>query len=274
GQRRAHGDQHRGHRRLQQASGAGLLSPDPGQTQSRRLHRRVGLGRPGMDWEVAKAEAIGGRDEPQDRLEILSGRNGRCLLVLADGLGGHRGGAQAAAAVVEAARALWPRQQAAPEPAADFLRALCAEAHRRIAALAGDGDESPHSTCVLLHLDAREAHWAHVGDSRLYHFRNGTLVERSRDHSVVQLLVDLGRIAEADMATHPDQNRLTQSLGAGTAPEPSLGSAAAAPGDAFLLCSDGLWESVSTDDMAAAVAGGALESAVRRLVARAVERGG
>jgi serine/threonine protein phosphatase PrpC len=227
-----------------------------------------------MDWEVAKADAIGGRDEQQDRVDILSGRNGRYLLVLADGLGGHRCGAQAATAVVHTAHALWPRQDAAREPAADFLRALCAEAHRRIAALAGDHGESPHSTCVVLHLDPSEAHWAHVGDSRLYHFRNGALVERSRDHSVVQLLVDLGRVAEADMATHPDQNRLTQSLGGGRAPEPSFGSAAVEPGDAFLLCSDGLWESVSTDDMAAAVTGDSLESAVRRLVARAVERGG
>jgi serine/threonine protein phosphatase PrpC len=223
---------------------------------------------------VAKAEAIGGRDEQQDRVEVMAGRGGRHLLVVADGLGGHKGGAAAAAAVVEAARALWPRQQATPEAPAAFLGALCAEAHRRIGALATDEDESPHSTCVLLHLDGREAHWAHVGDSRLYHFRDHALVERSQDHSVVQLLVDLGRIAEADMATHPDQNRLTQSLGGGKAPEPSLGSTTIEAGDAFLLCSDGLWESVDIDDMAAALATGALGAAARRLVAQAVKRGG
>jgi len=227
-----------------------------------------------MAWDVAKADAIGGREEQQDRVDILSGPGGRHLLVLADGLGGHKGGAQAAQAVIDAARALWSGQQRSPQPPADFLRAVCAEAHRRINALAPTGNEQPHSTCVLLHLDEREAHWAHVGDSRLYHFRDHALVERSHDHSVVQMLVDLGRIGEADMATHPDQNRLTQSLGGSKAPEPGLGSAPVAPGDGYLLCSDGLWESASTDDMAVALAGGALGTAVRRLVARAADKGG
>jgi serine/threonine protein phosphatase PrpC len=227
-----------------------------------------------MAWEVAKADAVGGREEQQDRVEVLAGRGGRHLLVVADGLGGHKGGALAAQAVIDTARALWPAQLKAPKPPAEFLGALCAEAHRRINALAPDRDETPHSTCVLLHLDDREAHWAHVGDSRLYHFRDHALVERSHDHSVVQMLVDLGRIAEADMAAHPDQNRLTQSLGGSKAPEPSLGSAPVTRGDAYVLCSDGLWESVDTDEMAVALASGALGVAARRLIARAAERGG
>ncbi|MGE5147232.1 MAG: PP2C family protein-serine/threonine phosphatase [Candidatus Eiseniibacteriota bacterium] len=226
-----------------------------------------------MAWDVAKADAIGGRTEQQDRVEVLSAQ-GRHLLVVADGLGGHRGGAAAAEAVVETARALWAEQARAPTPPAEFLGALVAEAHRRINALAPDGSETPHSTCALLLLDERAAHWAHVGDSRVYHFRDHALVERSRDHSVVQLLVELGRVAEADMATHPDQSRLTQSLGGGKTPEPTLGSAPVAPGDAYLLCSDGLWETVSTDDMALALAAGALGTAARRLVASAAERGG
>ncbi|HVO14821.1 MAG TPA: protein phosphatase 2C domain-containing protein [Alphaproteobacteria bacterium] len=226
-----------------------------------------------MAWDVAKADAIGGRDEQQDRVEVLSGHGGH-LLVVADGLGGHKGGAQAAQAVVDAARALWAAQQRARQSPADLLRAVCAEAHRRINALAPEADDQPHSTCVLLHLDEREAHWAHIGDSRLYHFRDHALVERSRDHSVVQMLVDLGRIAETEMATHPDQNRLTQSLGGGKPPDPTLGSSPVAPGDGYLLCSDGLWEAVSTDDMAVALAGGALGTAVRRLAARAAEKGG
>jgi serine/threonine protein phosphatase PrpC len=226
-----------------------------------------------MAWDVAKADAIGGRDEQQDRVEILSER-GRHLLIVADGLGGHRGGAAAAAAVVDTARAVWPAQLNAPQPPAEFLAALIAEAHRRINGIAADGGEDPRSTCALLYLDDGAAHWAHVGDSRIYRFRGGALVERSRDHSVVQLQVDLGRVAEADMATHPDQNRLTQSLGGTKAPEPGLGSAPIAAGDAYLLCSDGLWESVSTDDMAAALAAGALATAARRLVANAARRGG
>lgn len=226
-----------------------------------------------MAWDVAKADAIGGREEQQDRVEVLSAR-GRHLLVVADGLGGHRGGAAAAEAVVEAARALWPDQLRSPRPPVEFLGALVTEAHLRINALSPDGKETPHSTCALLYLDERAAHWAHVGDSRIYHFRDHALVERSRDHSVVQLLVDMGRVAEADAATHPDQSRLTQSLGGGKTPEPSLGSAPIAPGDAYLLCTDGLWESVSTDDMAVALAAGALGTATRRLVASAAGRGG
>ena len=76
------------------------------------------------------------------------------------------------------------------------------------------------------------------------------------------------------MATHPDQSRLTQSLGGSKSPEPSLGSAPAAAGDAYLLCSDGLWELVDVEAMATALATGALGTAARRLVDAAAKRGG
>ncbi len=226
-----------------------------------------------MNWETAKAAHIGGREEQQDRAEVLVSED-RCLLVLADGMGGHRDGAMAAQAVVDAAREAWrDRAPAGNDPAA-FLPDICLDAHGRINALDGDPEQSPRSTCVLFYAEAGEAHWLSVGDSRFYHFRKGKLISRTRDHSVVQMLVDIGKIAEEEMGRHPDQNRLLQSLGGADEPEPETGAGAVRDGDGFLLCSDGVWECVETAEMGKALNGSSLESAAEALVRNAAARGG
>lgn len=228
-----------------------------------------------MGWETTKADHIGSREEQQDRVEVF-GSKGRdcCLLVVADGLGGHEGGAMAAQAVVDAARGLW---QSAILPLADpdgFLRELCRAAHGRINDRHAEPGSEARSTCVLFYAGPGRAHWLSVGDSRLYRFRDGTLIERTRDHSVVQMLVDMGKITEAEMADHPDQNRLLQSLGGDDDPDPVVGVADVDAQDSFLLCSDGFWETVEPQEMADGLRAPSLASATRDLVTRAVRRGG
>jgi serine/threonine protein phosphatase PrpC len=228
-----------------------------------------------MIWQAAKAEAIGGRKEQQDRVELFEARDGsERLLVLADGMGGHSGGALAAEAVVDTARALWSKHLLEPKAADALLRELIQNAHQRINAEGEEKDLSPRSTAVLLHITDHHAHWAHVGDSRLYRFRNAELVGRSLDHSVVQMLVDMGKVDEEEMATHPDQNRLTQSLGGGADPEPDLDQAEVSAGDGFVLCSDGLWEQITPEEMIEALAADALSVEAKRLAKLAAERGG
>jgi len=228
-----------------------------------------------MIWESAVADAIGGRSEQQDRVAAFRTADGSvCLALVADGMGGHEGGALAAQAVVDAAAEAWAETGGSiPDPRA-FVLEVCRDAHTAINREGRARAMMPHSTGVFLLLDAAAAHWCHIGDSRLYRFRGGTVVERTRDHSLVQLLVDLGEVRESEMATHPDQNKLFKSLGGPDDPEPGTGSAAAGRDDAFLLCSDGLWEQISTGEMADALAADDLGRAAAELVDLAALRGG
>jgi len=228
-----------------------------------------------MIWQAAKADAMGGRKEQQDRVELFEARDGsERLLVLADGMGGHSGGALAAEAVIETARAIWRKHILEPRAPETLLRDLIQRAHDRINDEGEKKGLSPRSTAVLLHITDHHASWAHVGDSRLYRFRGSELVGRSLDHSVVQMLVDMGKVAEDEMATHPDQNRLTQSLGGKTPPEPDFDGAEIVVGDGFVLCSDGLWEQITPEEMIKALEAGALSVEAKTLVKRATERGG
>ncbi|MEQ8695241.1 MAG: protein phosphatase 2C domain-containing protein, partial [Bauldia litoralis] len=177
-----------------------------------------------MKIETAYTAHPGGRDEQQDAVAVLERPDGgECLVVLADGMGGHAGGSLASRTVVETAERVWADDGAPGDPRG-LLAHICQSAHEAINQAGEDQNLSPRSTCVLLHLRGGMAHWAHVGDSRLYRFRDGAQLGRTRDHSVVQMLLDMGKISEEEMGTHPDQNRLTQSLGGDTDPEPDFGS--------------------------------------------------
>ena len=226
-----------------------------------------------MTWQFGTASDIGGRAEQQDRVDVIASPDGeRYLLVVADGMGGYEGGALAAQAVVESAKRFFETESLDDPLAA--LRGLCAEAHQAVVEVASESAQPPGSTCVLLYLTADEAHWAHVGDSRLYHFRNGKLLTRTLDHSMVQLLVSRGEMVEADMANSPLQNQLYMRLGGKQLPDPELGAAEVQRGDLFMLCSDGFWESVDPEEVRAIAAKDNLESAGGRLVQLARERGG
>lgn len=228
-----------------------------------------------MIWEVAKAAEKGGRKDQQDRIGVFETRDGaQRLLVVADGMGGHAGGEMAAEAVVDAARKTWHEHVVKPMAADDLLRAVVMDAHARINDVGAKRGIAPRSTVVLLFANGKAARWAHVGDSRVYHFRKGKLLCRSRDHSVVQMLVDIGKVREDQMGAHPDQNRLTQSLGGERAPQPEIEGADVAGGDGFVLCSDGLWEQISPKEMAAALKQETLGRAVKELARLAAKRGG
>lgn len=217
---------------------------------------------------------IGGRGEQQDRVICLKGDDGSCLLVVADGMGGHRGGALAAEAVIGAAGEMWHGcRGVVPDPLA-FLTALSGRAHEAVNQVGRAHGLSPRSTMVALHLSRRQATWAHVGDSRLYRFHRGVFIDRTRDHSIVQMLVDMGDIAEAEMATHPDQNKVTRSVGGDKPPEPTLVSEPVRDGDAFLLCSDGFWESCQVPEMLKGLSARSLEQSLPLLVQLAATRGG
>lgn len=228
-----------------------------------------------MRWEAVKALNIGGRDKQQDCVVVFEARDGSAhMAVLADGMGGHQGGELASKAVVDAASECWQQYLKQKGAADTFLKTVVQAAHDGVNRVGEQRGISPRSTVVVLLAESNRVTWAHVGDSRVYRFRGSEFLGRSHDHSVVQMLVDIGKVQETEMATHPDQNRLTQSLGGERTPEPDVDAAEAGAGDGFLLCSDGLWEQVSEEEMAKALKADNLSKSAKQLVANAAKRGG
>jgi serine/threonine protein phosphatase PrpC len=227
-----------------------------------------------MSWQFSMASDIGGRSEQQDSIELLSSDAGDShLIIVADGMGGHEGGALASKLVVETAKHHFSNGRD-PDPET-FLKKLCLESHNAISALGSEEQRSPGSTCVLLYLQGTEAWWAHVGDSRLYHFSNNKLQQQTCDHSVVQLMVERGDMSEAEASTSKLQNQLYMCLGGNSTPEPDIDAYTAARNELFILCSDGFWSYVEPEEVLACLKTQSFEDdCAARLVELAKERGG
>ncbi|MDM4767084.1 protein phosphatase 2C domain-containing protein [Pelomonas sp. SE-A7] len=206
---------------------------------------------------AAMALHQGDRAEQQDQVTLLRhSRMPGCLLaVVSDGMGGHSGGRQAADQVMLTAAELFDQFEPGQEDGRRFLERLCHESHKRMRQVGVEQDLQPHATIAacLLTPDL-QAHWAHCGDSRLYRFHHGDLLRRSRDHSLVQRMIDDGELDELSARRHRHGHVLTDCLGSSVPPQPacvSLGRLAA--GDVILVCSDGLWP-YATDHELGAVA--------------------
>lgn len=197
-----------------------------------------------MPWKFGQALDIGKRDEQQDRIGIFH-NGGKHLLAVADGMGGIPKGDQAAQIVIDTAeQAFNKRRIRSPEL---FLENICMQSHERINRLEKDITSAPGTTCVLLYIDKREAYWAHIGDSRLYHYRKDKLVNQTLDHSLIQLMIDKGAIEHDGEEAKSLQNQLYKRLGGPKEPEPDIHASTLELGDMFLLCSDGFWQSIDTD---------------------------
>jgi serine/threonine protein phosphatase PrpC len=225
---------------------------------------------------VVAGRARGGREAQQDEVLCLydAGQDA-FLLVLADGMGGDGAGELASAGVIDAARRLWNEGLWRDQPGPLFLESLCQEAHaelhRRRAGLLGG---EPHSTVVAMMVQGDRVAWAHVGDSRLYRFQGARLLGRTEDHSLAQLRLLRGEITEEQLATHPDQHKLLRGLGGPEAPVVEHGYARLRPGQSFALCSDGVWEQLSTAELCRLSRRRDQAAALREALALAVERGG
>ena len=106
------------------------------------------------------------------------------------------------------------------------------------------------TTAVILVIEGNRGISVHVGDSRLYHFRGNEVMMRTRDHSIPQMLVLIGEIDESMIRSHPDRNKLLRALGDDREQiKYEMNSFEIKAGDYFLLCSDGLWEPVTEEEM-------------------------
>jgi serine/threonine protein phosphatase PrpC len=199
-------------------------------------------------------------------------------MVVADGLGGHPHGEVAAQVAVEylgtqyrreARPVLSDPQRFLTQTLADAHAVILHEAQRRGLA------EAPRTVIVACVVQDGHAYWTHVGDCRLYLVRGGRIMMRTRDHTVVQQLLDAGRIREEAMSTHPERNRLLQCLGGYQSPRPDAATKARlARNDVLILCSDGLWGPLTQRQLVHPLVNRSLEEAVPELVALAEQRAG
>lgn len=230
-----------------------------------------------MNFAVAQGTRIGGRRIQQDRIGYWSSSS--CvLLAVADGLGGHPHGEVAAELAIRLFGAAFAReaQPKIADPEGFLFRgmgaahaAIVREAERR------ELSDAPRTVLVACLVQDGVAHWTHVGDSRLYLVRDGRIVHRTRDHTVVQELVDTGRIREEAVTTHPERNRLLQCLGGYQVPRPDPTSRTQlAKNDIVLLCSDGFWSPLTQRQMLHALMTRELEPAIEELTDLAERRAG
>jgi serine/threonine protein phosphatase PrpC len=225
------------------------------------------------------AQHLGDRQEQQDRIALIAHRQiaGACLAVVADGMGGHTGGAMAAEQVIISSSSAFQSWGIDNDPR-EILRGALLEAHDMIRASRYLNEKDPHSTSVFfMLLPGRRCFWSHCGDSRLYAFRGRRMLFRTRDHSYVEHLIQKGRITRREAETHPNRNILLTSLGGKETPRIEFGDLEALntsiqDRDSFLLCSDGLWGYLQEQEMAEIISDHPAKVAAARLIEIARER--
>jgi serine/threonine protein phosphatase PrpC len=224
-----------------------------------------------MKFSVFQLSRIGGRGKNEDRMGYCYTRESG-LFVLADGMGGHPEGEVASQLALETVSALYQRQ-ARPiiqEPAEFLARALMA-AHQQIVryATAKGMLDTPRTTLVAAILQGTEATWVHCGDSRLYVVRDGQLLMRTRDHSYLEQ-----QNAGVIKFDHVNRNILFTCLGSPIKPVFDKASIPLMLGDKLLLCSDGLWGTLSDEEIVQRLAAKSVSQAVPELVESALRAGG
>ncbi|WP_457356284.1 PP2C family protein-serine/threonine phosphatase [Roseateles sp. P5_D6] len=209
-----------------------------------------------MQIELALMSEQGGRDYNEDACGHWHSERYLCC-VLADGAGGHGGGDIASKLAVSH---VLQGYASLPAHHPQALEALLADTNRELLAQRAANPQlrNMHSTVVVLSIDLQErtALWGHCGDSRFYAFRDGVLAQRTRDHSLVQSLIDGGLLDEAGARVHPKRSELYSALG--TQGEDLHISVAPQPWplegrEALMLCTDGLWEWLTDDEIAIAL---------------------
>ena len=197
------------------------------------------------------------------------------LLAVADGMGGHAAGEVASALTIASMAELDSEQSGG-----DMLKALAmavatANARLQEKIISNPAVEGMGTTLTALLWSNGHAGVCHIGDSRGYLLREGELYQITHDHTLVQSLVDEGRISADDVSTHPQRSLLLRALDGRSIAEPDLSVHESLPGDRYLLCSDGLSGVVSDETLRGTLSAiEDLEIATRQLIELAIHGGG
>lgn len=191
----------------------------------------------------------GEREYNEDYAKVAWNNEAYCF-VLADGLGGHGGGAEASKLVAEYILEDFKEKGEATEAYLikcfeESQNALLKEQARKNCV------NEMKTTLVVLLVDEHTVQWGHIGDSRLYYFKNRKLIQRTLDHSVPQMLVAAGEIKEGQIRGHADRNRLLRVMGTEwESPRYQLAECRErTANETFLLCTDGFWEWILEKEM-------------------------
>ena len=215
-------------------------------------------------FEQALRSDVGCRRALNEDAVLASAERG--LWAVADGMGGHDAGEVASAMVVDAL-------SRCPDDVGGVLAALD-DVNGRLIALGRSGAEARTIGSTVVGLVARDdrftCFWA--GDSRAYRLRDGTLARLTRDHSLVQDLIDAGMIDESEAETHPNANVITRAVGVAERLVVDTVRGDVRPGDLFLLASDGLTRLVDDNELRRELGGPHLDSSADRLLRLTLER--
>jgi serine/threonine protein phosphatase PrpC len=228
-----------------------------------------------MRFSVYQVSRKGGREKNEDRMGYCYTRDSG-LFALADGMGGHPEGEVASQLALQTMAAMFQRD--AKSTLADPLRFLhdaIVAGHHQLLRYATEKAlmDTPRTTIVACVMQGDAAYWAHCGDSRLYLVREGKLIARTRDHSYTELQETLSHVVP--LGEKFNRNVLFTCLGSPGKPVvDTAGPLLLHSGDRLLLCSDGLWGSVSDAEIAQELTLRTLADAVPELVERALRHAG
>jgi len=229
-----------------------------------------------MNFSIHQASHIGHRKYNQDRVAYAYS-NESLLLVLADGMGGHLHGEKAASIAIETfVETFGQHAQPRIEDPNAFIQNTMRYAHDRIMKIPHNQDMGgfPGTTCVAALIQDGKMYWGHAGDSRVYLMREGGVFAKTNDHSMVQQLVDRGRISHEQARIHPQRNQITNCLGGmDDLFYPELGEPTQLQSeDIILLGSDGLWGPFSDRELVESFFAMPVKDVLESLVQHALQR--
>lgn len=201
-----------------------------------------------MIYDVYEYTNEGGRSYNEDSVtHDIYGNSG--LFAVADGLGGHQYGEVASECVCYMLLEEW--QRAGGETSAQWLEDTIELANQKVLELQKEKKADLKSTVVALAINNGRAVWANVGDSRLYYIHNSRIEAVTNDHSVAFKRYKAGEISRDDIRTDADQSGLLRAVGNVERHKPEVYDydVIVQPGDAFMLCTDGMWEYLSDEEV-------------------------
>lgn len=219
-----------------------------------------------------------GKVRPHNEDSIFAAReSGYELYAVADGMGGHQGGETASTMAVEGLSSLVAKYEANMQDTVLLLRRIVSEVNREIYRKAEKTPEllGMGTTLTCAFKRGNLLTFAHVGDSRAYLLRAGTLKQLTQDHSYVAELVRMGQITEKEALVHPRRNIITRAVGTDVSVRTDIESVTLRSGDMFLLCSDGLTNHVRDEQIKRVLSGkGSLAEKGDKLIDLAIKDGG
>lgn len=228
-----------------------------------------------MKYQVEKTSRLGNRAANEDHIGVAESNNA-ILLVLADGMGGYRGGQLASKTLVNNILSQFKGANFPLQDPKIYLKELIANAHLAVIRAGNEQHPpiQPRTTCVVCLIQEACAWWAHVGDSRLYLYRQGELITRTTDHSQIEELHRRGTISRQEMEKHPQRHLVTRCIGFQELPPiPTISDKMPLEkNDLLLLCSDGLWAPLNEKMITEALFKAPLAEAVDKLAYEAESR--